>query len=66
MTTYIELKSVKYIDRIIQYAEVLLGIKFHRTGENIYMCRCPFHDDRKDSFSVYFNKRERLCVSNTI
>ena len=60
MPTYIELKSVKYIDRIVQYAGVLLGIEFNRTGENKYMCRCPFHYDRRDSFSVYVNKKDEV------
>jgi len=60
MTTYIELKSVKYIDRIVQYAEVLLGIQFHSTGKYRYSSHCPFHADRKDSFRIYVDGKDEV------
>ncbi|MBW1754248.1 MAG: hypothetical protein JRJ46_14385 [Deltaproteobacteria bacterium] len=53
MTTYKDLKSAKYIDATINFAERLLGISFKRTGKNRYSACCPFHFDRKDSFRVY-------------
>ena len=42
MTTYEDLKSVKYIDSIINFAEGLLGINFKGTGNNRYSAHCPF------------------------
>lgn len=49
MTTYKDLKSVKYIDAAINFVEGLLGIHFKRTGKNRYSAHCPFHFDKKDS-----------------
>ena len=53
MSTYKDLKSAKYIDATINFAEGLLGINFKRTGRDSYSAYCPFHFDKKDSFRVY-------------
>ncbi|MFH1075561.1 MAG: hypothetical protein V1753_01765, partial [Pseudomonadota bacterium] len=55
MTTYNDLKSAKYIDATINFAEGLRRIKFKRTGNNRYSAYCPLHFDRKDSLRVYPN-----------
>jgi DNA primase len=60
MTTYKNLKSVKYMDATINYAEGLLDIKFKRTGNNRYSAHCPFHFDKKDSFRVYVDGRDEI------
>ena len=60
MTTYEDLKSVKYIDSIINFAEGLLGIDFKRTGSNRYSAYCPFHFDRKDSLRVYVDGKDEV------
>ena len=60
MTTYEDLKSVKYIDSIINFAEGLLGINFKRTGNKRYSAHCPFHFDRKDSFRVYVDGKDEI------
>lgn len=63
MTTYKDLKSAKYIDATINFAEGLLGISFKRTGNNRYSAYCPFHFDRKgivrDCLGIL------LCISTT-
>lgn len=60
MTTYEDLKSVKYIDSTINFAEGLLGINFKRTGNNRYSANCRFHIDRKDSFRVYVDGKDEV------
>ena len=60
MTTYKDLKSAKYIDATINFAEGLLGINFKRTGNNRYSAYCPFHFDRKDSFRVYIDGEDEV------
>jgi len=60
MTTYKDLKSVKYIESIINYAEGLRNFNFKRTGNNRYSARCPFHVDNKDSFRVYVNGKDEV------
>jgi len=60
MTTYKDLKSVKYIDATINFAERLLGIDFKRTGSNRYSSYCPFHFDRKDSLRVYVDGKDEI------
>ena len=57
MTTYQDLKSVKYIGQAINFVEELLGIKFKRTGENKFSAYCPFHSDTHDSFRVHVNQK---------
>jgi DNA primase catalytic core len=52
MPTANDFKSVAYFDRIIPFAEGLLGIKFRRTGRRKYSAHCPFHVDRRSSFRV--------------
>ena len=60
MTTYEDLKSVKYIDATINFVEGLRGIVFKRTGKNRYSSYCPFHLDRKDSFRVYVDGKDEV------
>ena len=60
MTTYKDLKSAKYIDATINFAEGLLGIDFKRTGNNRYSSYCPFHFDRKDSFRGYVDGNDEV------
>jgi DNA primase len=60
MTTYKKLKSVRYIDGIIAYAEKLLNIRFQSTGSERYSTFCPFHNDSKDSFRVYVNDKNEV------
>ncbi len=60
MTTYQELKSVRYIDSIVAFAEKLLDINLKPTGRYRYSAYCPFHADGKDSFRVYVNKRDEV------
>ncbi|MCD4764414.1 MAG: toprim domain-containing protein [Desulfobacterales bacterium] len=60
MTTYKELKSVKYFDGIIAYAKKLLNIEFQPTGRQRYSAFCPFHDDSKDSFRVHVNDKKEV------
>ena len=60
MTTYKDLKSAKYIESIINFAENLLNIDFKRTETNRYSAYCPFHADNKDSFRVYVNGKDEV------
>ena len=60
MTTHKDLKSAKYIDSTINFAEGLLGINFKRTGNNRYSAYCPFHFDRKDSFRMYVDGKDEV------
>jgi DNA primase len=60
MTTYNDLKSAKYIESIINYAEGLLNQDFKRTGNNRYSAYCPFHADNKDSFRVYVDGKDEV------
>jgi len=60
MTTYKDLKSAKYIDATINFAEGLLGIDFKCTGNNRYSSYCPFHFDRKDSFRGYVDGNDEV------
>lgn len=57
MTTYLNLKSVKFIEQALSYAEALLGCGFKKAGKDKYSTFCPFHDDRRDSFRVYVNPK---------
>ncbi|HBN26735.1 MAG TPA: hypothetical protein DD405_04615 [Desulfobacteraceae bacterium] len=60
MTTYQNLKSASYIDKIISFTEKLLKIKFTLTGKYKYSAYCPFHADNKDSFRVYVNDKDEV------
>ncbi len=60
MTTYNELKSVRYIDGIIAYAKKVLNIEFQSTSRERYSAFCPFHNDTKDSFRVHVNDKKEV------
>jgi DNA primase len=53
MPTHNDIKSVAYLDPIINYAETHLGIRFKKTGKYRFSAFCPFHADTKDSFRLY-------------
>lgn len=57
METYDTIRSVKYIEQIVQFAGEILGFTFKRTGTDKYSSFCPFHKDSTDSFRVYVNQR---------
>lgn len=60
MEPYKDLKSAKYIELIIQFAEKLLGVPFNATGKHKYSAYCPFHKDTTDSLRVYVNKKDEV------
>ena len=60
MTTYRELKSVRYINGIIAYAKKVLDIRFQSTNRERHSAYCPFHNDNKDSFRVYVNDKNEV------
>ncbi len=60
MTTYKELKSARYINGVIAYAENLLNISFKPTDRERHSAYCPFHKDRKDSFRVYVDSKNEV------
>lgn len=60
METYKNLKSAKYIELIIQFAEKLLGVTFNATGKHKYSAYCPFHKDTADSFRVYVDGKDEV------
>jgi DNA primase len=49
-----------YIDSIINYIEMLLGIRFTKVKQNRYNAPCPFHADTEDNFMVYVNKNDEV------
>lgn len=53
MPTHNDIKTVAYLDPIINYAEANLGIRFKPTGKYRHSAFCPFHADTKDSFRLY-------------
>lgn len=53
MKTYQEIKSVEYIEPMLNFAERMLGLEFRSVGKLRYSAFCPFHADTKDSFRVY-------------
>ena len=57
METYDTLRSVKYIEQIIAFAEEILGLIFKKSGTDKYSSYCPFHKDSTDSFRVYVNQK---------
>ena len=60
MTTYKELKSARYINGVIAYAENLLNISFKPTSRERHSAYCPFHKDSKDSFRVYVDSKNEV------
>ena len=60
MKTYQDTKSAAYIDAIINYTEMLLGIRFRKIKKNRYNALCPFHADIQDNFMVYVNKDDEV------
>jgi len=60
MVTHQDLKSVKYIDSIVNFAESILNLDFEKTGKNRYSTYCPFHHDNKDSFRIYVNGKDEV------
>lgn len=57
METYDTLRSIKYIEQIIAFAEEILGLIFKKSGTDKYSSYCPFHKDSTDSFRVYVNQK---------
>jgi DNA primase len=57
METYDTIRSVKYIEQIIAFAEDILGLIFKKSGTDKYSSYCPFHKDSTDSFRVYVNQK---------
>ena len=53
MPTHNDIKTVAYLDPMINYAETQLGIRFKPTGKYRLSAFCPFHADTKDSFRLY-------------
>jgi DNA primase len=53
MPTHNDIKTVAYLDPILNYAEAHLGIRLTPTGKYRYSAFCPFHADTKDSFRLY-------------
>ena len=60
MTTYQDLKSVKYLGQTIDFVQELLNIQFKKTGTNTFSAYCPFHNDKKDSFRAYINGKDEV------
>ena len=60
MKTHQDLKSVAYIDAIIFYVEMLLGIRLKNVKKYRYSAPCPLHADTKDSFHAYVNKKDEV------
>jgi len=58
--TYQGLKLAAYIDSIINYTEMLLGIRFTKVKKNRYNAPCPFHADIEDNFMVYVDKNNEV------
>ena len=53
MLSHNDIKTVAYLDPMMNYAEDHLGIRFKPTGMYRYSAFCPFHADTKDSFRLY-------------
>jgi DNA primase len=58
--TYQDIKSVAYIDAIINYSETLLGIRFKRVKKYRYNAICPFHAETNASLMAYVNKNDEV------
>ena len=57
---YRDIKAAALIDSIINYTEMLLGIRFTKVKKNRYNAPCPFHADTQDNFMVYVNKNDEV------
>ena len=57
---YRDIKAAALIDSIINYTEMLLGIRFTKVKKNRYNASCPFHADTQDNFMVYVNKNDEV------
>jgi len=57
LETYDSLRSVKFIEQIVRFAEEILGLIFKKSGTDKYSSYCPFHKDSTDSFRVYVNQK---------
>ncbi|WP_155310845.1 CHC2 zinc finger domain-containing protein [Desulfosarcina ovata] len=53
MPSHNDIKTVAYLDPMLNYAEAHLGIRFRPTEKYRYSAFCPFHADTKDSFRLY-------------
>jgi DNA primase len=53
MPTHADIKTVAYLDPILDYAESRLNCRLTPSGKYRYRGHCPFHADTKDSFRVY-------------
>ena len=53
MLNHNDIKTLAYLDLIINYAEAHLGIRLKPTGKYRYSSFCPFHANTKDSFRLY-------------
>ncbi len=53
MPTYRDLKSVAYLEAILNYAGRLLNVEFQPIGKMRFRSACPFHADARNSFRVY-------------
>ncbi len=53
MNTYADLKSVAYLEAILNYASRLLNVEFQPVGKMRFRSACPFHADAGSSFRVY-------------
>lgn len=49
-----------YIDSIINYTEMLHGIRFTKVKKNRYNAPCPFHADTEGNFMAYVNKNNEV------
>ncbi len=60
MKTYQDIKSAETIDAMLDYTEILLGIRFTSVRKNRYSALCPFHADTQDRFMVYVTKEDEV------
>ena len=60
MKTYQDIKSAETIDAMLDYTEILLGIRFTSVRKNRYSALCPFHADTQDLFMVYVTKEDEV------
>ena len=58
MKTHNDIKTVAYLEPILNYAESRLGCRFKKSGTNRYNAHCPFHADKKDSFRLYVDGKD--------
>ena len=67
MKTYQDIKSAATIDAMINYVDMLLGIRFTSIRKNRYSALCPFHADTQERLMVYVNKEDEVrfhCFGN--